>query len=503
MAELMSTEAQFINAAASRPMLSIKQDAMSGGYLFTYGHVPVTKHTFMDACCTADWDMNYICNKIDHIKKVHKWAGVFQKEKDSIEAEKCSIEESLSKNRKHLKDVKVSHTEAKLNGENIEEVERLKREFSATKDTISSLKKALETYQEMGDKYVEDKLLYSGHGIVSMLFPDNFEYKCDNKMAPNKEPVKITRGVILQGTISKAALGSSSGSLIHHLYKDYGAKFACDFVTYYQRFMNLLLEKRGFSVGLADCIPRNTDLIKSEFRKSFLQAKTVMETEKDLETRETKVLEILNGATNIGEIIAKNSLSADNNFLPMIVSGAKGSMFNIVHITSAIGQQNIEGKRVPKNYGGRSIPCYPGTPGKQNAPDIVPELTDDSVDEADAMASLFQSRGFILSSFFQGLSPQEFFFLSAGGREGLIDSSIKTAKCGYISRKLLKMMEDVKIAYNGAVTNSRGSVVQFCYGEDNLSATELIKTRHGMRITDIDHVVDMLNSDYEWEQSGY
>lgn len=494
---VMSTEAQYIDAADSKPMLSIKQDAMSGGYIFTLGRLPVSRATFMDTCCTADWgDMKelekteYVCKKMNQIREVHRWLGMEKEEMSRLEAE---IRKKEMEQVQELKKCKIELTTSILKGIS---TLALSKRYSSIRAEIRALRERLVNLQ----REASDSLLYTGHGLISMLFPSAFEYKCDNKMSPDKKPVKIVRGVLIQGTLNKAALGSSSGSLIHHLYKDFGPSVGCDFVTNYQRFMNVLLERRGFSVGIGDCTPKSTDVIQSELRKCFLQAKAVMETEQDLEVRENKIIGLLNEATNVGEKIAKDSLDPNNNFITMIVSGAKGSMFNIVHSTSAIGQQNIEGRRIPKNYGGRTLPCYIGTPGSQHAPDNIPE-PDEFMDEAEAMAELFESRGFISSSFFSGLSPQEFFFLSAGGREGLIDTSVKTAKCGYLSRRLIKMMEDHRISYDGiTVVNSRGSQIGR-YGEDGLAATELIKTeKFGMQMADVSHICDVLNSEFEWNR---
>lgn len=456
MMEIMSTQAQFISGSDSKPMLVIKQDARIGGFLLTEKWTSISRETFMDVCMTVDWDMVYISRKIDHIKEVYNYCG--------------------------LVDEKISEIER---GEGLERVEEMKTKLGGE--------------GEFRNKITES-LLYTGHGLLSMLFPDNLYFCIQNDMSKDKKPFKIERGVIISGTMGKGAIDNSSGGLIHHLCKDYSADLACQFLTNYQRFINLVLSRRGFSVGLSDCMPKNVALMENELNKYFLQAKKVMEEEDDLDVRESKILNLLNEATNIGDRIAKNSLSPENNVVKMVFSGSKGSMFNIVNMTSAIGQQNLEGKRAAKNYGGRSLPCYQKTSksGLHYAPDSIPE--NKTLSETDNLSRLFQSRGFIKSSFYGGLSPQEFFFLAAGGREGLIDTSVKTAKCGYLSRRLLKIMEDLKISYTGAVVNSRNNVIQFCYGEDNYSVPGVIKTKgHGFQCSDISHIVDSLNSDWEWE----
>jgi len=506
---LMSTAAQFISSADSKPILGMKQDAMVGGYLYTMGTVKIDKEDFMDACCAIDnWNsygrklnpaddesgVGRICEKMEYIRQVHKWSGVYKVEVDRLKADLDIKMDKLKRNREELKKLKIEYTLAQPRYKYSTKIC-----FDQVKHETQELKKYIEYMSDENNfsEMASDNLLYTGHGLLSMLNPDDFVYKYDNKMSPDKKPIRIVRGVMISGTFNKPALMN----MIHHMYKDYGAEFGCDYVTYYQRVMNILLERRGFSVGLEDYTPnpRSTEMIQEEQQKCFLQAKTVMETELDLDVREAKILGILNTATDIGERIIREGLSKNNNVLHMILSGAKGSMFNYVNSVASVGQQNLGGQRAPKNYGGRTLPSYKGTPGSQYAPDEIP--VNDVLSEFENMARLFQSRGFVRSSFYEGLTAQEFFFLSAGGREGLIDTSIKTARCGYITRRLLKKLEDVKMGYNSNVVSSKGSVVQFCYGEDNYSAAELIKTeKFGYQCSDISHIADMLNSDAEWEE---
>lgn len=467
---------------------------MLGAYVFTYGIVKVTKASFIDMCCATNWTTDEISNKINHIKKVFKWVGMVD---DEVVKIKAVIERKKIEYKKQADELKVSH----YNFIKYKQTDRYRRLYESDKRVCQKLKFELDRLTNMKEsdlqKEAADNLLYTGHGIISMLFPMNFEYTCNNKISPDGKPVKITRGTMISGCLNKQALGSSSGSLIHHLYKDYGAVVSCNFITYYQRFMNALLEHHGQSAGIEDCIPRNSITIQSEIDRCFLQAKTIMETEMDLDMREVKVQAALNDATNAGEIITRKSLDPNNNFVKMIVSGAKGQLFNTVQITSAVGQQNIEGARIPKNCGGRSLPCYNKTSGHQHSPDVLP----DDPNDLSQLTRMFQSRGFITSNFYQGLTPQEFFFLGTGGREGLIDTSVKTSKCGYITRRLLKMMEDVKIGYNQMVINAKGSIVQFTYGDDNLNAAHLIKTeKFGTQVSDISHIIDTLNNDFEWNQ---
>ncbi len=130
----------------------------------------------------------------------------------------------------------------------------------------------------------------------------------------------------------------------------------------------------------------------------------------------------------------------------MIISGSKGNNINISQISGLVGQQNVEGQRVPFGFNGRSLPHF-----LKN--DFGPE-----------------SRGFVANSYYKGLTPQEFFFHTMGGREGLIDTAVKTSQTGYIQRRLVKALEDVTVCYDGSVRDSNGQILQFLYGEDGIQA---------------------------------
>jgi len=118
---------------------------------------------------------------------------------------------------------------------------------------------------------------------------------------------------------------------------------------------------------------------------------------------------------------------------------------------ACLGQQNVDGKRIPYSYENRSLPHF--------------KKCDDSA----------EARGFVQGSFISGLTPQEYFFHAMGGREGLIDTAVKTSDTGYIQRKLIKAMEDLKVNYNFSVRSNNGNIVQFVYGDDGMDATRIEK----------------------------
>jgi DNA-directed RNA polymerase II subunit RPB1 len=336
------------------------------------------------------------------------------------------------------------------------------------------------------DHQTED-FLYTGHGLMSMLLPNDFEFT----FHPNK--VEIVRGVMLSGTLNKSTLGDSHSSIVHKLEKDYGTKVTVDFVSYYQFIVNHCLKLRGFSIGIEDCIPTRIQDVKEEISKSFMEAQIIETSEADEDLRERKINNTLNNATAIGQKISKDELQFDNSLNVMVVAGSKGSYVNIAQIRSLLGQQNVDGKRIPTTYGGRTLPHYSRESGK-----VLPSTATNEEEDYERRL-LYESRGFVTHCFMEGLTPQEFFFHAEGGREGVIDTAIKTAQSGYIQRKLVKKMEDLVKSYSdGLVVNSKNVVVQFNY-QNNFDPARLVRVGDKMSFINIKTTVDHLNTEAEWE----
>ena len=133
----------------------------------------------------------------------------------------------------------------------------------------------------------------------------------------------------------------------------------------------------------------------------------------------------------------------------MINSGSKGKPTNIAQIVACLGQQNVDGGRIPYGFTDRTLPHY--------------YKYDDSS----------EAKGFVENSFISGQTPQEYFFHAMGGREGLIDTAVKTSQTGYIQRKLVKSMEDLIVTFDYSVRSSSGEIVQFVYGNDGMDAVHV------------------------------
>jgi DNA-directed RNA polymerase II subunit RPB1 len=164
---------------------------------------------------------------------------------------------------------------------------------------------------------------------------------------------------------------------------------------------------------------------------------------------ENEVNKILNAAREQTGKQAQKSLSNFNNFKCMVVSGSKGGPMNISQVIACVGQQNVEGQRIKFGFTHRSLPHF---------------VKDDYGPE---------SKGFVFNSYLRGLTPQELYFHAMGGREGLIDTAVKTAETGYIQRRLIKSMEGLSHKYDGSIRNSNGEMCQLLYGEDGMDASWL------------------------------
>jgi DNA-directed RNA polymerase III subunit RPC1 len=126
----------------------------------------------------------------------------------------------------------------------------------------------------------------------------------------------------------------------------------------------------------------------------------------------------------------------------MAVCGSKGSPLNLAQMMSCVGQQNVGGQRIQDGFVKRTLPHF-------------------EKGEKGPMA-----RGFVANSFYTGLEPYEFLFHTMGGREGLVDTAVKTAETGYMQRRLMKALEDMSLKYDLTVRTSSEQLVQFVYGDD-------------------------------------
>jgi len=312
---------------------------------------------------------------------------------------------------------------------------------------------------------------WTGKQLLSSVIPPNVNIQGgNNSHDPDKDIgdkidcnyVKIVHGEIKQGIIDKGVYQKMTNGLVHTVYNENGSQECTDLFDNTQKLICDWLVLDGFSVGMSDLMidTKTSATLKdvartlkqdvyAEIRKIHLGNFENNSIKTNEEYFEDVVNNLLNTATkNIGKIGMEN-IDDSNRMLNMIKSGSKGSSINLVQMVGCLGQQSVEGKRISYGFDNRTLPHF-------TKYDDGPE-----------------SRGFVESSFVNGLSPQEFFFHAMGGREGLIDTAVKTSETGYIQRKLVKAMEDCKINFDMTVRNASGQIIQFLYGDDGMNAIKL------------------------------
>ncbi|KAK9472205.1 DNA-directed RNA polymerase II subunit RPB1 [Dipodascopsis tothii] len=315
---------------------------------------------------------------------------------------------------------------------------------------------------------IKPRPMWTGKQMLSMVIPKGINMqRFDDKntlLSVRDNGIMIENGEIMYGVVDKKTVGATAGGLIHTIMRDKGPMATRDFIGGVQQTVNYWLLHNGFSIGIGDTIAdaatmRNiTNTIsqaKKDVQQLILDAQAnTLTAEPGMTLRESfeqKVSKVLNQARDTAGKSAETSLTDANNVKQMVVAGSKGSFINISQMSACVGQQIVEGKRIPFGFAYRTLPHF--------------TKDDDSP----------ESRGFIENSYLRGLTPQEFFFHAMAGREGIIDTAVKTAETGYIQRRLVKALEDVMVKYDATVRNSLGDVVQWVYGEDGLDAVSMEK----------------------------
>jgi DNA-directed RNA polymerase beta' subunit/intein/homing endonuclease len=252
---------------------------------------------------------------------------------------------------------------------------------------------------------------WSGHQVLSQLMPPiNMEMTNSSK-----KKVVITEGEVKEGQFDKSVFSKASKGIIHMTFNDYGSKQTVDFIDAMQNTIEQFLVYNGFSVGISDLIADSTT--KADMNAKIQEKKSDVETillsvHQDLFDNNTgksnqaefedRIFGIFNKATELAGDIGYNSLANENRMTAMVRAGSKGGPINIAQMIACLGQQNIDGKRIPYGFEDRTLPHF--------------KKYDDGA----------EARGFIENSFINGLTPTEFFFHAMSGREGLIDTAVKS-----------------------------------------------------------------------------
>ncbi|HYB04238.1 MAG TPA: DNA-directed RNA polymerase subunit A', partial [Nitrososphaerales archaeon] len=324
--------------------------------------------------------------------------------------------------------------------------------------------------------------LYSGKQLFSLFLPKDFNYVLVSKWEKSSrgagKDVVIKNGTLLSGVIDRAAIGAEeSDSILHRIAKDYGTDDARNFLNSILRLLKAFITRSGFSYGFDELeLPEDVRAKISETLDDSYARVAELNTQYGNgtlpETRglspedalEFYVANELSRAREKAGRIADKSFSPQNAGIIMARTGARGSTLNLGQMTAALGQQSVRGKRIEKGYLARALPHFPQKDPSPNA------------------------KGFVRSNYRDGLNPIEFFFHAMGGREGLVDTAVRTQQSGYMQRRLVNALEHLKVEYDLTVRDPNGNIIQFKYGEDGIDPA---KSDHG-RAVNLERLVDTI-----------
>nr|CCC92532.1 unnamed protein product [Trypanosoma congolense IL3000] len=344
-------------------------------------------------------------------------------------------------------------------------------EATGDKDTfldkyfVQSVALWLDLWQLPIPAVLKPRPLWTGKQVFSLILPEVNHPTTPHDKPPfphNDSSVMIRRGELLCGPITKGIVGAAPGSLIHVIFNEQGSDEVARFINGVQRVTTFFLLNFGFSVGVQDTVAdtdtlrqmnevlvktrENVEKIGAAANNRTLNRKAGMTL---LQSFEADVNSALNKCREEAAKKALSNVRRTNSFKVMIEAGSKGTDLNICQIAVFVGQQNVAGSRIPFGFRRRTLPHF---------------MLDDYGETSRGMAN----RGYV-----EGLKPHEFFFHTMAGREGLIDTAVKTSDTGYLQRKLIKALEDVHAAYDGTVRNANEELIQFMYGEDGLDGARI------------------------------
>jgi DNA-directed RNA polymerase subunit A' len=315
--------------------------------------------------------------------------------------------------------------------------------------------------------------MYSGKQLFSLFLPKDLNFVLTSKWGKAKtgeaNDVVIKDGVLVSGAIDKAAIGAEEpDSLLHRVAKDYGNDEARRFLNSILAVLKTFVTRRGFTYGfnelelpgeaktkISDTLTEAYDNVTEHIKKYKAGTLALTRGLSPEDSLEFYIVNELSKARDRAGRTADRSFSPENSGVIMARTGARGSSLNLGQMTAALGQQSVRGKRVEKGMRGRSLSHFIWN-------DLAPE-----------------AKGFVKSNYRDGLNPTEFFFHAMGGREGLVDTAVRTQQSGYMQRRLVNAMEHLKVEYDLTVRDPGGNVIQFLYGEDGIDPA---KSDHGKAV---------------------
>ena len=327
---------------------------------------------------------------------------------------------------------------------------------------------------------------WTGRSIFSELLPDDLNLEFTSSAG---DTVVIEGGQLVEGTIDEDGVGAFGGEIVDTIAKQYSRTRGRIFINEVSSVAIRTIMHFGFSISIDDeSIPseaaaqvdeaienaneRVEELIDAYDQGDLesLPGRTVDE------TLEMKIMQTLGQARDSAGDIAEDHFADDNPAVIMAESGARGSMLNLTQMAGCVGQQAVRGERINRGYENRTLSHF-----KEN------DLSADA-------------HGFVKHSYREGLEPKEFFFHAMGGREGLVDTAVRTSKSGYLQRRLINALSELESQYDGTVRDTSDTIVQFEFGEDGTSPIEVSSSQDEPAVN-VDSIADrVLESEFEDER---
>ncbi|MFH1420998.1 MAG: DNA-directed RNA polymerase subunit A' [Candidatus Aenigmatarchaeota archaeon] len=335
------------------------------------------------------------------------------------------------------------------------------------KDTHLKKREVAELLMSIGIEDMDLKEEYTGKEVFSLLLPDDFNIKfksatcigcenCNKENCPHDAYVVIENGKLKSGVIDEEAIGETRGKIINKIDRIYPSDVIRKFLDNVSMLALEVISKHGFSISIddedisekskkkinhiLDKITQESEELIKQYNKGRLPAISGMTS---AETLENMMLQLAGDAVKSAGSAVREGVPF-NSAVVMARTGAKGSFVNISQISAFIGQESIEGKRIHRGYTSRTLSHF-----KPNDMSIY-------------------AHGFVRNGYKAGLTPIEFFFDAMNSRENLMDKSLHTRHSGYMERRLINAMQDLRVEKDMTVRDGRGHIIQFIAGEDGI-----------------------------------
>ena len=306
---------------------------------------------------------------------------------------------------------------------------------------------------EKTEKGVE---LWNGKQVFSMALPEDLNF--------DKGDMRIENGKLVEGVTSEKTVGVSDeggGYLLQAVYASKGPEAAKDLINTLNKLGLEVIKYHPYTMSFSDidlskkAVEKIKEIIEGGEKevelvlKAYKEDKIIPLPGKSVrDTAEAKILFALNRLrTPVGLIIEKEAKEEENNLVLLAKCGMAG-LFNLALMSGFAGQMALRGERIHLGYTNRTLPHF---------------------ERGDLGA---RARGFIRHCFKDGMDPIETFFNAIVGRDNFMDTAMRTPKSGYMQRRLINALQDLKINYDGTVRDAGHKIVQFTYGGDNIDVSK-------------------------------